>query len=165
MAGTVSKTILSAVTLIVGIGTNVFPQTEEVRFELIPGELSRRSIRAITQDDRGFLWVGTSSGLIRYDGYSSIVFEHHPADSTSLSDNFVTTLLVTHREQGATLWIGTGNGLNRFDPEQEVFVHYKHDPNNPQSLSHNNIKVLMADRHGNLWIGTRQGINRLKMVN
>lgn len=32
--------------------------------------LSNNSVRSIYRDNRGFLWVGTESGLNKYDGYS-----------------------------------------------------------------------------------------------
>lgn len=35
--------------------------------------LSNNSVRSIYRDNRGFLWVGTESGLNKYDGYS---FQH-----------------------------------------------------------------------------------------
>src|SRR5262249_17577091 len=41
---------------------------------LVPGTIAR-----ILQDDQGFLWFGTTHGLVRYDGYQFRVFVHDPA--------------------------------------------------------------------------------------
>jgi hypothetical protein len=38
---------------------------------------------------RGFMWFGTSEGLNRFDGYDVKAYRHNPADSTSISDNFI----------------------------------------------------------------------------
>ena len=44
------------------------------------------------------------------------------------------------------IWIGTsGRGLDRFDPETERFTHYRHDPADPQSLSHDYIWSIVED--------------------
>jgi ligand-binding sensor domain-containing protein/signal transduction histidine kinase len=53
------------------------------------------------------------------------------------------------------LWFGTNGGLNKYDGYQ--FTHYRHDPENPHSLSHNEIRALFEDQDGMLWIGTNGG--------
>lgn len=60
------------------------------------------------------------------------------------------------------LWIGTnGGGLNKFDLKKETFTQYKHDPNNPQSLSIDRILSIYADKSGILWVGIYGGgLNR-----
>lgn len=55
------------------------------------------------------------------------------------------------------IWIGTNDGLNRYDGH-EVIV-FKHDPQDPDSLSHSAITALLADSQGQLWVGTRNGLN------
>ncbi|MES2454219.1 MAG: two-component regulator propeller domain-containing protein [Bacteroidota bacterium] len=56
------------------------------------------------------------------------------------------------------MWFGTKDGLNKFNSRN--FEVYKHDDNNPTSLSSSkNINALLTDRKGNLWIGTQNGLN------
>ncbi len=57
------------------------------------------------------------------------------------------------------MWFGTQDGLNRYDGYSiKVF---KHDPNDPNSISDNTVWSLMCDSRGDLWIGTeRGGLNR-----
>lgn len=133
------------------------PAWQNFKFERLSVEqgLSQCTVGAIFQDRRGFLWIGTSDGLNRYDGYSFKHYKHIPGDSTSLSHNAVTAIA----EDGlGRLWIGTGEGgLNRFDPQHDRFVRYRHVPRDPQSLSHNHIEVIFSDSYGVLWIGTRGG--------
>ncbi|MCU0390315.1 MAG: SpoIIE family protein phosphatase [Thermoflexibacter sp.] len=56
------------------------------------------------------------------------------------------------------IWIGTQDGLNLFDGYE--FIHFKHNPKNPQSISNNLIWAIHEDKIGNLWIGTQDGLNR-----
>jgi ligand-binding sensor domain-containing protein len=53
------------------------------------------------------------------------------------------------------MWVGTADGLNRYDGA-DVKV-YRHDPDDPNSLSHNLVRTVMADQNGDLWIGTWGG--------
>ncbi len=58
------------------------------------------------------------------------------------------------------LWIGTEDGLNRFDGYG--FRIYRHDPEEPHSLSNSHISSLFEDPSGVLWVGTYGGgLNRL----
>ena len=57
------------------------------------------------------------------------------------------------------LWIGTVDGLDRFDGYD--FVHYRHDPTDPESLGNQVVRALLEDRDGRLWVGTDDGIGRL----
>ena len=57
------------------------------------------------------------------------------------------------------LWFGTSDGLNRYDGYS--FKHYKHDPGNSNSLSHNNMSAITEDHDGMLWFGTVEaGLNK-----
>jgi ligand-binding sensor domain-containing protein len=60
------------------------------------------------------------------------------------------------------LWFGTYNGLNRYDGYR--FKVYKHEANNPNSLSGVFITALLNDRNGMLWIGVDQFLDRFNPV-
>lgn len=134
-------------------------QTREIEIQKLSQEdgLANRTVYAICQDSRGFMWFGTENGLSRYDGYTFKNYFHDPDDSTSLSNNFVWSILEDHTE---TLWIGTVEGLNRYDRVRDCFVHFKHVPGNPASLSHSYVRPLLEDQTGTLWVGTINGLNR-----
>ena len=120
--------------------------------------LSQSTIWQVIQDPTGFLWIGTTSGLNRYDGYRFIVYKSDPSDPNTLSDNQVRALA---RGGDGAIWVGTGFGLNRLDPETHRITRYFHEPDNPNSLSFNYITALVADADRGLWVGTRDGINYL----
>ncbi|HLE57668.1 MAG TPA: ATP-binding protein, partial [Rhodothermia bacterium] len=73
------------------------------------------------------------------------------------------------QDRSGTMWFGTvGGGLNRMDPDQPgKFVHYRHDPENPATLSHNTVRDIMEDQAGFLWISHGsfgRGLSRLDPV-
>lgn len=120
--------------------------------------LPNTSVVSIVQDQQGFMWFGTWTGLYRYDGFEFDGYFHDPSDSTSLSHSWTEVLYVDHE---GTLWVGThGGGLNRFEPATETFTHFRHDPNDPYSLSQDTVTSIIEDQAGTLWVGTHRGLNR-----
>jgi ligand-binding sensor domain-containing protein len=124
--------------------------------------LSQEIIRAITQDDYGYLWIGTENGLNRYDGYIFKVFYNIRGDSNSLPGNNIYCLLPS-MDKG--IWVGTKyNGLAKYHPGYENFSVFKHDSTNENTLSSNQIQCLLEDSDGNLWVGTADGgLNHLNI--
>jgi len=56
------------------------------------------------------------------------------------------------------IWFATRNGLNRYDGEH--FTVYKHDNNDPSTISDSHIRVLLSDTCNNrIWAGTGNGLN------
>ena len=97
-----------------------------------------------TQDGYGFLWLATTPGLYRYDGYSLKHYLHEPDDPASLSADRVWTV---YKDRDGTLWIGTNGGLDRLDATRDTFTHYRHDPADERSLS-GAVLVIYQDRGG-----------------
>lgn len=127
------------------------------RFETLDLEdgLSQLSITASMQDQQGYLWFGTQSGLNRYDGYYVTVFKRDfKSEKSTLTDNFITALAQT---PDAMIWIGTvTGGLNRFDPRTERVESWHADDGS--GLDDNLVRALHVDGEGRLWVGTSGGL-------
>ena len=126
-----------------------------LRFRRVGREegLPQVSVVSIAQDARGFMWLGTGEGLVRYDGHRSRVFRHDPKDPSSLSASAVTRVLVS---KSGVLWVGTQNGLNRYDPQRSAFVRYIAG-SGPDALGSGVILSLSEAPDGKLWVGTGGG--------
>ena len=90
----------------------------------------------------------------------SVVRFEHLTSEDGLSQNAGLDILQDRR---GYLWFGTGDGLNRYDGYS--FKIFKHDPEDPTSISHNSILELTEGKDGTLWIGTwGGGLNRYDPV-
>jgi hypothetical protein len=67
----------------------------------------------------------------------------HLTTNDGLSQGYVVDILQDRR---GFMWFATRDGLNRYDGY--TFVVYKHDPNDPGSLSSNFLQDLMEDDEG-----------------
>jgi ligand-binding sensor domain-containing protein/signal transduction histidine kinase len=86
-------------------------------------------------------------------------FEHFTVEQ-GLSMGTVNDIL---QDRNGFIWIATEDGLNKFDGH--TFEVFRHEPENPNSLSSSHTYVLYEDRNGYLWIGTASnGLNRFDPV-
>jgi len=109
----------------------------------------------IYQSRDGFLWIGNSTGLSRFDGYSFQNYHHHPGAPDSLSNNFVLDILEDDR---GGLWLATyGGGLNRFDPRTRTFRSWSIRNRESGHIPGNRLTCLCSGRGRLLWIGTADG--------
>ncbi len=106
-----------------------------MRFERVSIEdgLSQSFVTSLVQDATGFLWLGTQSGLNRYDGYRFEIYRHDPSDPASVAHDWISVLA---EDPSGDLWVGTeGGGLSRWRRATDSFQHYRHDPDDASSLS------------------------------
>jgi len=130
--------------------------------------LSQSSILAILQDSKGFMWFATGRGLNKYDGYNVTVYLNNPQDTSSISDNGISSL---YEDKEGYIWVGTTDGfINRFDRRTDTFkrinlnlivsatkhldANYYEFPLLFSRSSDNSITSISEDKHGKIWIGT-----------
>ena len=120
--------------------------------------LSQSTILSIYQTTDHFLWLGTIDGLNRYDGYTIKIFSNSDQDTSSLSDNYITSLVEDKR---GYLWIGTkNNGFNRYESRSSVFKRFIPDGDGNNSPASKNVWDICIDYDGSLWIAYNgQGVD------
>jgi ligand-binding sensor domain-containing protein/signal transduction histidine kinase len=109
--------------------------------------LPENTIQAFAQTPDGFLWVGTTGGLVRFDGDSFTTFDH--TTNPVFSESSILSLLAA---RDGSLWIGTdGGGLIRYR-DGEFTRAAQHEPHGRF------IRTIFEDREQHLWIGTESGL-------
>ncbi|MEL7530457.1 MAG: two-component regulator propeller domain-containing protein, partial [Bacteroidota bacterium] len=136
----------------------LFAQGEKLYFRPI-GEgrgWGQNTINDILQDQQGYIWLATWSGLARFDGYNHQVFNNNQGQSGGLQSNKITSVF---EDSQGRIWIGTTySGFYLYQAETESFKQYLHQED-ANSLANNNIWEIKEDRFGKLWIGTENGLD------
>jgi diguanylate cyclase (GGDEF)-like protein len=103
------------------------------------------SFSCMAQDDRGFLWIGTESGLARYDGtrFQSWAMED------GMPASWVSGLAPV---PGGAIWVSTGEGLVRF-----LDGRFDRAQVDGKDLA-GGIGAMDLDAQGRLWFFRRDGI-------
>ncbi|HSR30275.1 MAG TPA: two-component regulator propeller domain-containing protein [Anaerolineae bacterium] len=161
-------------------GLDRFDRTTETFVHFVhdpedPLSLGGPNVRAIHEDRRGVLWIGTDGGLSRLDRSSGTFtnYRHDPDDPNSLASNLVLSIL---DDGDGLLWIGTDKGLDRLDLAVDVpssglegtgqisrgirFIHHRYSSADPHSLGDDCIWSLFEDRSGVVWAGTNEGLSK-----
>ena len=138
---------------------SLYAEERQVVFQSLDMQqgLSFYEVNALVQDHWGFIWVGTTDGLNRFDGFDFVVYKN-TKDTNSLASNYIYSLLI---DSSGTLWVGTADGLHRYNEERDNFTRFMQDKEDPESISDNIITALYEDSQGILWVGTKNGgLNR-----
>ncbi len=111
-------------------------------------------VRALLNDSKGNLWIGTHSGLtLRPTGSREFVnFQVDTKDTYSLSSNLVYDVF---EDSNGIIWVGTNHGLNRYDPSEKSFRQFY----TSNGLSNNTIRDIDEISPGYLCIATSGGLN------
>lgn len=119
------------------------------------GEMPLRGMVDMAEDDRGFLWLGGTYGLYRYDGASLETFTNRPDDPASIVPGPYNQVLKNRPGNG--LWLGSGtSGLSFFDLSSEKAQNFSANPADTTALAGNEVAGLFEDAAGGLWVGTNR---------
>ena len=93
--------------------------------------LQNTQINSIYQDPKGFVWVCTEGGLLKFDGVGFEAFRHDREKPNSIISESVTRI---YEDSKGVKWVGTASGLDVFDSEYNTFSHVDlHDGRSPSS--------------------------------
>lgn len=110
--------------------------------------LSNGYINTFLQDSRGFMWVGTSNGLNRFDGISFKTYYFNPKDSTSLPGSAVNAMI---EDKLGNIWIMTNNGVCIYDRQRDKFSR-KLILINGKKYNDYYLYSCLIDSEGFLWV-------------
>ncbi|MEM8486540.1 MAG: two-component regulator propeller domain-containing protein [Bacteroidota bacterium] len=110
-------------------------------------DLPSASIRTLFQDSQGFIWIGTTTNLLLYDGKDLYDLKHDPNDKTSISNIWISTHGIT--EHAGYVWVATKNGLNRYDPDTKKFKQYFTNTNSSSQACSPNMNALAPPKTSN----------------
>ena len=104
-------------------------------------------INKIFVDSKERLWTGCLSGLYLKAGNGELKLFIEEANINEIVE-----------DSQSNIWITTqDNGFYKYSRDS-VLTSFRHDPDNPNSIPHNQVRSLTEDNYGNLWIGTFRGL-------
>ncbi len=105
--------------------------------------LPQAQVTSVQQDKRGYIWMGSYSGVTRYNGRSFETF------SEPLPNNSVFTM---SKDQNGRIILTTGNGFCYLDDGEFDCVADK------QSLPLTNLYAIHSESESSIWFGAEGGV-------
>lgn len=98
----------------------IFGQQKDFVFEQITSEagITFNAVSCIVEDDDGFLWFGTASGLYHYNTSEIIQYSFDPLKENTPPSNKITNL---YKDEQGRIWICTDRGVSYFDEDTNSF--------------------------------------------
>ena len=115
-----------------------------------PHAVSVNDVQALVEDQKGRLWLATRGGLYGFDR-DTATFTRHEFEVYPRNGEGDTLVMSLVEDRQGYLWLGTHTGgLIRFDPDSRTFSYYRQKPDDPTSLSFNDVRGLFVDSKNNL---------------
>jgi signal transduction histidine kinase/ligand-binding sensor domain-containing protein/AraC-like DNA-binding protein len=109
----------------------------------IPGN----QIQKLFIDSKNRLWIGNRYGLFLSTDEDKL--QHF------IKDVFIYEIT---EDSQSNLWIATrDDGMYKYSRDSVLTI-FKHSPDDPNSIPHNQIRSFAEDNYGNIWIGTFAGL-------
>lgn len=114
------RLIVCMLLMILGVGDSMAIYHIQMEFNYLTNRdgLSNSQVNAILEDNKGYIWLGTQSGLDRYDGFRFKNFFYKNIDKSSIPNNSIDEI---QQDAGGNLWIHTSVGYCVYNFESESF--------------------------------------------
>lgn len=148
-----TKTILHLLLILLFVNNNIlFSQEVDYRnhrieqFDISSG-MPSNNVLSVSQDQYGFLWIGTAVGLSRFDGKKFVSYQQGTTNR-SLSHNYAQNLLTA---SDGNIWTATSRGLNIYDYQGDSIRVILNDLG--YDISSNDI-ISFSEVENGIWIAT-----------
>lgn len=112
---------------------------------------------SVCQSSDGYLWIGSSSGLVRFDGKRYEILFSDFADTSTIADNIITDLV---EDNNGNLWLaGFYQGISKYNLRTGKVKRYA----NKASVTGPayGVNKILKDHHGQIWVATTgRGLGR-----
>ena len=116
--------------------------------------LSNNQVQSIFQDRDGWIWIGTSHGLNRFDGQRFKQIKMKPKGRTNPTDGLIRDIF---QDKVGAIWVGVEKGgLYRLRNGVEEF-----EPVTIKGLDGVSVNSIRSDKDGNIWLGCDSGLYKL----
>ncbi|MBN2009013.1 response regulator [candidate division KSB1 bacterium] len=115
--------------------------------------LSNSIVTDIQQDAEGFVWIATTNGLNKFNGYNFQIYRRSHRDTTSILHNYINILYYSLCSE---LWIGTQDGISKYNPKNDNFTNYIRQADDSGHLS--DIRGFFENRNGTLFVINDRGV-------
>ncbi|MBU2972128.1 diguanylate cyclase [Pseudoalteromonas sp. C2R02] len=115
----------------------------------------------MSQDSKGFIWIATQNGLVRYDGYSFKTYRNDLKNENSLCGNFISAIWIDNKDK---IWLGTINGnLCTYEAISNKFTRIGKTAGFEKHISGHRIDDINGNNKGQIWLASANGLHEINV--
>ncbi|MDD2645744.1 MAG: response regulator [Bacteroides sp.] len=127
------------------LGNNTKVHNFNIQHLTIESGLPHTDANATIQDKNGIIWIGTYSGLCKYDGH---LIETFHQTQEGLNNTYTNRILDISIDDKGLLWLATAGGIQLFDPNKKEYISLKIK----DSKSINNLEKILTVKNKYVYI-------------
>jgi len=135
---------------------NVYDTRQWIHIDKMHSGIPSDNVYGITEDKSGNIWLGTYTGVSRYDPQTKKINNVYVSPSGTAASPYILRTLFSDEKN--VIWCGTDEGLVLIKDNKVVNKYISND-SDTNSLSNNRVTVIYGDRNNNIWVGTKSGLN------
>lgn len=128
--------------------------------DFLPYSLANDLVEEIFEDRSGSIWVGTLTGISRFDpakqGYTHVTALVN--NRNSLQDK---NIWCFGEDSSGNLYVGNRAGMSRINMSDNTYRHFSRKTNNLNRLNDNSVLSVYIDEEDVIWVGMVDGVFRL----
>ena len=130
---------------------------ESIKFNSITIEdgLSQSTVETMYQDSKGYIWIGTSDGLNKYNGYKFKYYKNDKYNKNSLASNYIIDIA---EDKDGYIWVATLEGASKINPNTDEIENFFADENNG-NLSNKRVCKIINTKDNKIFMATNDGLN------
>jgi ligand-binding sensor domain-containing protein len=144
-----------------GEGVYKFDGKTFTQFTVADG-LNSNTVWSMLEDKEGYIWIGTSAGLCRYDGkiissipiidadFGNLLF-NNSSNNSNIKKNEVWSMM---QDKNGKIWFGTSEGIYCYNGK--LFTHFLKNDSvvNNQNLQLKMVDYIIEDKNGTIWFAS-----------
>jgi signal transduction histidine kinase/ligand-binding sensor domain-containing protein/DNA-binding response OmpR family regulator len=115
--------------------------------------LQNNIVFGVTQDQKGFMWFATMTGIDRYDG---VRFEHYKIPANDLQKTEFSMVQFITCDQNGNIWATSSGSLLLYDQKSNTFISISSVQTKINKSE--NISSLFVGKDGYIWVGLNDGV-------
>lgn len=149
--------IISVLTVILISKNNIVYGNEKINFDKISIKdgLSQGTVTCMMQDSENIVWIGTTDGLNKYNGYGMEIYKHDEENTNTIISNYITDI---EKDSYGNIWLSTDGGVSKINAKDYTIKNYT----NLVDTSHMNESSttdILITKDKKIIVSTTQGIN------
>jgi len=140
----VQQLLLFLLLLIARVSTGQFAGPTYTTATGLPND----NVTCIKQDKEGFLWIGTSNGLCRFDGTHFYIFPTGLLESNRIMGDLILDL----EEDNDYMWVSHRFGVSRINKYSFYCENFQDPEGGPVYTINRAIRDIYKDRDGTIWL-------------